>query len=335
MPLYLFQRNGIWNCRGTVAGRIIRRSLKTTDKTIAAREASQIEQREWKRRHDGPGSVLTFAQAAMHYRGGGKDDQWLSFIEDHLKDTLISEITPGYLRTLAVKILPGCSGATLNRKGLTSAIAVINYCAEDGLCSPIKVKRFKEDSKIKEPATLEWVNAFAANANPHVGALCMFMFMTGARIGEAIALQWNDLNLDDRTALIRQTKTGSDRLANLPPPLVAKLRLLSEMKIPDRGVFGYNGRGDLWRVWAAAIERAKIKHLSPHCCRHGFATGLLRRGVDVVTVAHLGGWKSPALVLKIYGHANRNRNITDLLAQNEHIATADSDNALKVVSDSE
>jgi len=44
--------------------------------------------------------------------------------------------------------------------------------------------------------------------------------------------------------------------------------------------------------------------LTFHSCRHGFATGLLRAGVDVVTVAKLGGWKSPAHVFQTYGHAN-------------------------------
>jgi integrase len=61
--------------------------------------------------------------------------------------------------------------------------------------------------------------------------------------------------------------------------------------------------------------RRRIKsRLTPHCCRHGFATELLRRGVDVVTVAWLGGWASPAQVLKTYGHAMKRRDQTDILA---------------------
>jgi integrase len=55
------------------------------------------------------------------------------------------------------------------------------------------------------------------------------------------------------------------------------------------------------------MKAAGIKRLSTHCCRHGFATGLLRKGVDVVTVARLGGWKTPAQVLKTYGHAIDNQ----------------------------
>jgi integrase len=83
--------------------------------------------------------------------------------------------------------------------------------------------------------------------------------------------------------------------------------------IEGRGVFGYDHSTALRNASEAAIERAGIKRLTPHSCRHGFATGLLRRGVDVVTVAWLGGWKDATQVLKTYGHANRNPKLTDLL----------------------
>jgi integrase len=45
-------------------------------------------------------------------------------------------------------------------------------------------------------------------------------------------------------------------------------------------------------VWRRACKRAKIAPLSFHSCRHGFATALLQAGVDPVTIAKLGGWKS-------------------------------------------
>jgi hypothetical protein len=61
------------------------------------------------------------------------------------------------------------------------------------------------------------------------------------------------------------------------------------------------------------IRAAGIPVLTPHCCRHGFATELLRRGVDVHTVAWLGGWASPAQVLATYGHAIKRRDLTNVL----------------------
>lgn len=333
MPLKIYLRNGVYYMRGTVvAGREIHKSCRTADREIAARQASQEEAREWKRHLDGPGAVLTFQEAYEHYLKAGRGDRFAERVAGKIGDRLVKDITPGLLRSMAIEMFPGCTGATMNRQGITPAVAIINCCAEDGMCSPIKVKRFKTEHKIKEPATLEWVNAFVANAGPHVGALCMFMFMTGARVGEAIALRWEDVDLEKRTALIRQTKVGVERVANLPQPLVVKLANLT--RDPQRNVFSYMHPDDIWRAWEGAVKSAGIKLLTPHCCRHGFATALLRRGVDVVTVAHLGGWKTPAIVLKTYAHAIKDPQITDILAHQPDSASKKADNYLQVVKNS-
>ena len=183
--------------------------------------------------------------------------------------------------------------------------------------APIRVKRFKVDAKIKEPATLEWVRALQAHASPAIGGLALFMFLTGARIGEAIALQWDEVDLIKGTALIRQSKVGAEHITHLPAPLVVALANIPKMA--GRGVFFYHNPTDIAKAWNGAIKRAGIKKVSPHCCRHGFATGLLRKGIDVHTVAELGGWKGPSQVLKTYGHAIKNRKLTDaLLTQDAH-----------------
>ena len=49
------------------------------------------------------------------------------------------------------------------------------------------------------PATVEWVRMFAdqavADDLPHLAALCVFMFGTAARVGEACRLLWRDVDL--------------------------------------------------------------------------------------------------------------------------------------------
>jgi len=82
MPLKLYLRAKVWHYRGTVAGNRLRGSCKTSDKTIAARQVAEIEAREWKCGFDGPGSVLTFAQAAFLYRAAGKTASFLDRVEN-------------------------------------------------------------------------------------------------------------------------------------------------------------------------------------------------------------------------------------------------------------
>jgi integrase len=315
MSLKLYLRNGIWNYRGTIGPAERRSRLRgscyTSDKDIAARQVAEIETNYWKGSFDGPGAILTFRHAAEMFCAAGRPERFLDRIKDHFKDTLVSDITGGAIREMAIKLYPNGTGATRNRQGIGPAQAVINFAAESDLCSPIRVKRFKVTSKVKEPVTLEWLYPFMANANPAIGSLSLFMFLTGARVGEALSVQWEDVSLNGCTVLIKQTKVSAERISHLPTKLVAALASLP--RIDGRPVFVYQHPDDIVRAWFGTIKRAGIKRLTPHSCRHGFATGLLRKGVDVVTVAKLGGWKTPGQVLKTYGHAIDNRTLTDLL----------------------
>ncbi|TIP13235.1 MAG: site-specific integrase, partial [Mesorhizobium sp.] len=52
---------------------------------------------------------------------------------------------------------------------------------------------------------------------------------------------------------------------------------------------------------------------SYHACRHGFATALLHRRIDPITVAKLGGWKSAQHVFQTYGHAMDDDTLADII----------------------
>lgn len=309
MPLKLYRRGKVWHYRGTVAGRRLRGSTNAQNKEVAERIAAETEARAWKRRLDGPQAVLTFAQAAMLYRAAGKSDRFLAPIEDHWKNTLVKDITGGAIRSSALALYPNTSGATLNRHVIVPTQAIINHAAESSLCAKISVRRFPVETKIKTPATWEWVQAFMAHSSPHLAGLACFMFLTGARVGEALALEWEDIDFQKRTALIRQTKIGDERIAHLPQPLVVALANIE--RAPGRTVFRYTAHCSADKSWRAAIKRAKIAPLSFHSCRHGFATALLRAGIDVVTIAKLGGWKTPQHVLQTYGHASDDATLTE------------------------
>lgn len=315
MPVKVFKRpdSQVWHYRGTAAGRRLRGSTGTADKELAKRIASEAENRAWKRHLDGPGASVTMAQAALAYRSAGKSARFLEPIEDHWQDTPIREITAGSIRAAAIKLYPKAGPATRNRQAIAPTQAIINHAAELEWCAPVRVKRFKVDSKVREAATREWVEAFTEHASPHLGALALFMFGTGARIGEAVAVTWADVDLTDRCVTIRQTKIGDERIAHLQPPLIAALSNIPSNRNPDAPVFRYLGRENVRKAWDAAIARAGIKKLSPHSCRHGFATTMLHAGVDVKTVAQMGGWKDVATLVKTYAHAMTDRTVTNAI----------------------
>ena len=57
--------------------------------------------------------------------------------------------------------------------------------------------------------------------------------------------------------------------------------------------------------------RDGLEALTPRCCRHGFATEMLRKRIDVKIVSRLGGWKDAVIVLKHHEHASDDDTLTE------------------------
>ena len=261
---------------------------------------------------------MTMSLAIEAYLDAGKPDRFLLPIAKYWRDTPLRKITGEQVRQVAKKLYPNAAHSTLNRQVIKPTRAVMNYAADLWGLSKIAIKPFPERDNIeRRPVSAPWVSSFATQAGkdglPHLAALAYFMFGTGARIGEATALTWGSVSLDDRRATIFMGKTGETRVAHLPGPVLVALANIPSNRKDDELVFGYADRGSVSKVWRNVCARAKIEALTPHCCRHGFATEMLRNHFDVKTVAKLGGWKDAAIVLKHYAHALEDDTVTEAI----------------------
>jgi integrase len=128
----------------------------------------------------------------------------------------------------------------------------------------------------------------------------LFIFSTGARISEALAVQWEHVDLRARTILMPKSKLAEQRIVNLPPRVLAAIANLPRSN--HRPVFFYRRRCDFHNKWDAVIKAAGIKRMTPHSGRHGFATTALKK-MDPKTAAWLGGWKNMSLFMETYAHA--------------------------------
>lgn len=318
MSLSLYKRGNIWHIRGTVAGREIRQSTGATDRKIAERVKTEVESRAWDRRFNGPGAGLTMADVFSEYLDAGKPDKFLLPLVDYWKETPVLDVYPESIRKAAPKIYPGLNPASWNRQVLKPTQAAINHAAGLGWCPRISVKKYPENPKEKILVTVEWVRAFHDQAVkdglPHLGALCLFMFGTGARVGESCRMLWGDVDLDAKAATLYLFKpTPWTRTAHLPAEIIAALANIPSNRNPDEKVFQYSERSSVKVAWGNVCKRAGIDRLTPHCCRHGFATTMLQAGYDVKTVAEMGGWKDAATVLRTYAHAIKDKTVTDVL----------------------
>lgn len=302
----VYKRGEIWWYSFTIDGARVRRSSKTSDKRLAEDIAAK---EEWRHRHaavHGAEAVLTFGEAMALYINSARDNRFLIKLLDRWENVRVKDITPDEIRRAAKDIYPGMSGATWNRQVITPARAVINAAADNGYCPHIRVRRFPEAVKKRKPGNRAWLEKFQKACHaPKLAALARFMFETGARIGEAVALEWEAVNLQDATCTILKTKNGEVHTIFLSPGMVAELANLDT----GRKVFGYASRHTVAPQWNATIKKAGIEKLTPHeAGRHGFATELIvRHGVDIPTTAKMGNWKSHRLLSETYAHPEREK----------------------------
>lgn len=306
--LRTYRRGQTYWIRGTIAGQRVHQSARTADKEQADQVSSQLQTELWKRHNLGAETVLTFAQAIVLYIKAGKSRNYLEPLLHKFGKMRVADITAGAIKQAAVELYPDCTAATRNRQAITPMRAVINHAAEHGYGRKIEVSRFKEQRTIKPVGDLDWLEAFAAAAETELAALAWFLFLTGSRITPALQLKWADVDMATGTAIFRKPKGQSDRRAYLPPELVSELA-----KLPSNrpNVFRWRYRWSVYKPWRATCASASIPYIPPHSAgRHAFATGLLRAGLDPVTVARLGHWDSPRQVFDTYGHPNEDRTQT-------------------------
>ena len=313
MPYQLYKRAGsphIWISVKVKGRGRIRRSSGTPDRKTAKALAERIEAQEWGREIHGDTASLTFAQAVMMYVNEGHSDAFTIPLVRHFKDMLVADMRGGHIRAAARAIYPDAKPATWNRQVLTPCQAIINYAASKDLAASIKVERFKELRPVKKAPGEGWMTKFLVAATPEIAALALFMQTTGARIGQALAITWGDVDFSAQVVVIPAAKGFPDRRARLIPEVVA---ILANLPGERSGlVFRHQHRWTVYPLWKAACEAAGIAYIGPHSAgRRAFATEMQRKGIGPKTAARLGGWSSVKLMLEIYADADEDPAIVD------------------------
>jgi len=129
---------------------------------------------------------------------------------------------------------------------------------------------------------------------PKLGLLVRFLLGTGARLGEAMALRWCDLDLIQRRAYLAVTKNGDARVLVMPETLVAALR--QHRAIGAALVFGREDDPSkpfhFRKHWNAARTAAGMPDLRLHDCRHDVASQLVMNGATLHEVGQVLGHRS-------------------------------------------
>lgn len=134
---------------------------------------------------------------------------------------------------------------------------------------------------------------------PHF-ELIRFLLVTGWRVGEAIGLTWDMVDLPRLVANLPDTKVGAQRRTLSADAA----RILDRQEHRTGYVFSRNGgtNGVEYKhvrlKLQAVCDDAGIDRVSPHVLRHTWATMAATNGASLLELKDALGWKSPAMATR-------------------------------------
>lgn len=292
--------------------------------------------------------------------------QWLAKVVKAAKDSTIER----YTQVLDSYVLPAAGLRRVDEIRKSTIADAIEEAQDEGLSvatlelirtcfsGPLELAAFKElipanpahgilkqmgisrknDKKRKAAdrvkfMTPEQVNLFLTTCETEYYEFFLFLFMTGTRLGEALAVTWPDINWKEKTVEIKKafrrdlgtTKTGAERSVDLPDVLIDKLKRLQTQrkkdslktgtKVPDI-IFHRKGthmkQNQARRVFKRTLVEAKLPEHRLHNTRHTYASMMLKNGASLDYVKRMMGHTDIAMTSNVYGHLMPDRDRTQV-----------------------
>ncbi len=242
-----------------------------------------------------------------------------------LGDKKLSDITPGdvqaWVDSLSDKQL---SPASINKayrylKNLLNK-AVSNEEIDRTPCHDLDVPSGTRRT-VSDILRLEEVQKVLEVADESLRPLVAVLAYGGLRIGEALGLRWKDIDFEARCIRIEETWTKNNtwstpkssagrRAVPMTPRLGAILNDAynkSGCPSPETVIFSGDGkrpydRSNVRRKFNKALNKAGVRHVRIHDCRHTYSTNMLACGCSIKALQNALGHSTATLTLDTYSH---------------------------------
>lgn len=333
--LVRYKSSDIYFARLRLKGKLIRRSLKTAQLSVAKLRLADLEKEERQRAEhqtavmDG---VMEFGDALALYRQRLAGDASLkprskTYREERiaallkswrgLERTDVRKISKsdclGWAADYGKKAAPSNFNNTVGTLRLILEIAVEAGARYDNPARFIKrlrvlPKKLQLPSKGQFLALVEAIEKADGGWNHHCADLVRFLAYGGFRKGEAAAVTWNDCDFNKGEIVVRGdaetgTKNWSIRRVPMIPEMRQLLKRLREKRPEEFASASVMQVRECQGAINAASKKVGIPRFTHHDLRHLFATRCIESGVDIPTVSRwLGHTDGGALAMKVYGH---------------------------------
>jgi len=260
-------------------------------------------------------------------------DNYQQLLRDHLLPTFgtqpVRQIHRGRIKSLLVdKLSAGLSKSTVRSIHATIR-SVLRAAVDDGLLTANPAEKLGRQLRLVtshttrqeqiKAMTAQQRQTFLTEAKNHERWYPLFCLLagTGLRLGEALALQWDDLDLANRTIRVSRSyskgrlqlpKSGHGRTVDMSMHLTAVLSDWQNQRNAGVPWVFPNSAGATLRDgfvrWAMSriLKAAGLpQHFSPHCLRHTYASLLLQQGEAITYVQRQLGHASIQLTSDTYG----------------------------------
>lgn len=244
-----------------------------------------------------------------------------------IQEFLSNQKAEGNIRTGGGKLSATSANLMLTVLNLAFEYACDMDMVEQNPCA--RIRRSREDAKKVEAFTKDEQrkieNAIIKSEDPRLFGILLCLY-TGIRIGELLALEWSDVDIQQGFISVNKTvyrdkdengewqlivdkpKTmSSDRLIPLPSYIVEMLWLRKENSRSDYVVENKKGERMSIRsyqyMFEHLTEKAGVRKLNFHALRHTFATRAIECGMDIKTLSEIMGHKNASITLNRYAHS--------------------------------
>jgi integrase len=192
--------------------------------------------------------------------------------------------------------------------------AAVNVHHELHDLSPIRLRSIPFDNQRVRFLSREERDRLIESYAPHVQPIILMLAFHGPRIQTALQMQWgmNGVDIESEAMRLNHSKNAVIQSVPLHPRVKAALLPIWEgCGKPSRGHVFLNRHGQPYQdtrrsrtpggnpirqAHATALKRAHIEDFTVHDWRHHWASHCVMSGIDLITIMHMGGWKSLRMV---------------------------------------